>query len=124
MVDSRINSFEQLIAWQKSQSLAVDIYKVTQNFPSNESFALIDQLRRAASSVSANIAEGFGRRTLKDKQHFYAMSYGSLLETKNFIYLAQKLGYLNVQKQEVVLANITDCQKLINALNRSINAKK
>lgn len=123
MVDS-ITSFEQLTAWQRAQDLAVDIYRLTRSFPSEEKFALTDQLRRAASSVSANIAEGFGRRTLKDKLHFYAIAYGSLLESKNFVYLSARLGYVDDISQETILEKITDCQKLINALIRSINEKQ
>lgn len=121
MVDSKIKSFEDLIVWQKAQDLAVIIYKITKNFPPEEKFGLTDQIRRSASSVSANIAEGFGRRTIKDKQHFYTMSYGSLLETKNFVYLAQKLNYINISDSESIIITITDCQKLINAITRSLN---
>ena len=88
MVDGRIASFEQLTVWQESQALAVSVYKITKLFPKDEMFALTNQLRRAASSISANIAEGFGRETSKDKSHFYTIAYGSLLEVKNFIYLS------------------------------------
>jgi four helix bundle protein len=118
----KISSFEQMIVWQKSQDLAVSIYELTKSFPKEEKFALIDQVRRAASSISANIAEGFGRRTAKDKLHFYAMAYGSLLETKNFIYLSERLSYIDTVTKEKVVLLTTDCQKLMNALMRSINA--
>jgi four helix bundle protein len=91
MGNIKIESFEQLNVWQKSQDLAVDIYKLTKDFPSDELFAITNQLRRAASSISANIAEGFGRQTNKDKLHFYVIAYGSLLEVKNFLYLSNKL---------------------------------
>lgn len=121
MVDSKITSFENLIVWQKSQDLAVLVYKVSKHFPQDERFALTDQIRRAASSVSANIAEGFGRRSQKDKLHFYTMSYGSLLETKNFIYLAERLSYIDQDSLDTVLIATTDCQKLLNALMRSLS---
>lgn len=124
MVDRlKITGFEQLVVWQKSQDLAVLIYKITKTFPSEEKFALTDQIRRAATSVSANIAEGFGRRTLKDKVHFYTIAYGSLLETKNFIYLAEKLSLTDSATKHQISETITDCQKLLNALMRSINEK-
>ncbi len=122
MVDRvKITGFEQLIAWQKSQDLAVAIYKITKPFPADERFALTNQLRRAVSSVSANIAEGFGRRSAKDKLHFYAIAYGSLLETKNFAYLAARLNYLDEKALNSLILDMTDCQKLLNALSRSIN---
>ena len=116
----KIESFEQLIVWQKSQDLAVDIYKETKSFPSDELFAITNQLRRAASSISANIAEGFGRQTNKDKLHFYVISYGSLLEVKNFLYLSNKLSYISDIKLEELLQKCLNCQKLINASKKSL----
>lgn len=116
----KIQSFEQLIAWRKAQDIAVHVYKLTQLFPSEEQFALTNQIRRAATSISANVAEGFGRRSKKDKQHFYTMAYGSLLEVKNFTYLAKRLGYIKKISLQTTITQITDCQKLINALTRSV----
>lgn len=79
----KITSFEDLRVWQKSQNLAIEVYKITKKFPKAELFAMTSQIRRAATSVSANIAEGFGRVSKADKLHFYTMAYGSLLEAKN-----------------------------------------
>jgi four helix bundle protein len=110
---TKIKSFEQLTVWQKSIEFCVLIYKNTDNFPSSEQFGLTNQLRRASSSISANIAEGFGRRTKNDKLHFYTIAYGSLLEVKSFLYLAQKLGYLNDISS--LILNTADLQKLLNA---------
>ena len=123
MVDSKnpkITSFEQLIVWQKSQNLAVDVYKITKSFPKDELFGLTSQIRRAASSVSANIAEGFGRVSLNDKKHFMTIAYGSLLETKNFLYLAEKLKYIDTETLDVLLKQSTSCQKLLNAFKASL----
>ncbi|MBA3757289.1 four helix bundle protein [Candidatus Saccharibacteria bacterium] len=116
----KIQTFEQLIAWQKAQDLAVLSHNLTKKFPGDERFSLISQLRRASNSVSANIAEGFGRRTSKDKVQFYTIAYGSLLEVKNYLYLAEKLGYLTKKDMIESLNLVTDTQKLINALMRSI----
>lgn len=116
----KINSFEQLEVWQESQNLAVFVYKITKSFPSDELFAITNQLRRAASSISANIAEGFGRMSVKDKTHFYTMAYGSLLEVKNFLYLSNKLNYLTDQNLQNALLRCTSCQKLIIASKKSI----
>ena len=91
--------------WQDSQDYAVAIYQTTKKFPDEEKYALVDQMRRAASSVSANIAEGFGRNseTFKDTARFYKIALGSLLETKNFIYLSQRLGYVTLEEgQELI----------------------
>jgi four helix bundle protein len=121
MVDGiKIESFEQLTVWQESQNLAVSIYYVTRSFPKDELFAITNQLRRAASSISANIAEGFGRKTNKDKVHFYVMAYGSLLEVKNFLYLSNRLAYLADKDLDRILQQCTSCQKLINASKKSL----
>ena len=117
----KIKAFEQLIAWQEAQKLALLVYKATKSFPKEEVFGITSQLRRASSSVSANIAEGFGRQTKKDKIHFLVIAYGSLLETKNFLYLSEKLGYIPKEQLESILEQCVSCQKLINAYKRSIN---
>ncbi|CAN5401924.1 four helix bundle protein [soil metagenome] len=111
----KITKFEDMTVWQESQELAVLVYHVTKKFPGDEQYALTSQLRRAASSVSANIAEGFGRATSKDRSHFYHIALGSLLETKNFIYLSARLEYIT--KDEVV-ATI----KGIDSVHRQITA--
>ena len=119
MVD-RITSFEQLTVWQESQLLAVAVYKVTKLFPKDELFAMTNQLRRAASSISANIAEGFGRSSANDKKHFYTMAYGSLLEVRSFLLLAEKLQYVTDSQIADLLAQCTSCQKLINASKKAL----
>lgn len=117
---NNITSFEQLTVWQESQLFAVEVYKVTKKFPKEEIFAITSQLRRASSSISANIAEGFGRTASKDKLHFYTMAYGSLLEVKNFLYLSEKLGYLQTSELEKLIAQSISCQKLINAFKAGL----
>lgn len=118
---SKIESFEDLVVWQQSQTFAVAVYSVTKSFPKDEQFGITNQLRRAASSISANIAEGFGRQTNKDKIHFYTIAYGSLLEVKNFLYLSNKLGYISDSELENLLKQSTICQKLINASKKSLS---
>jgi len=118
---NNITSFEQLTVWRESQLFAVNIYKVTKQFPKDEIFAMTSQLRRAASSISANIAEGFGRSSTKDKLHFYTMAYGSLLEVKNFLYLAEKLEYLQKAELDELITHSISCQKLINAFKSGLS---
>jgi len=83
MNNNKIESFTDLIVWQEGHSLVIKIYCVTKNFPKEEIFSLINQMKRAAISITSNIAEGFGRQTLKEKIQFYYMSQGSLTESKN-----------------------------------------
>lgn len=99
--------------------LAVEVYKCTDNFPKSEQFGITNQLRRAASAISANIAEGFGRKSHKDKSHFYTIAYGSLMETKSFLLLAGRLGYIT--SLELYLEHIQDTQKLLSVLIRTTN---
>lgn len=115
-----IRSFEGLTVWQESQKLAVEIYGLTKSFPKEELFAMTNQVRRAAASISANIAEGFGRVSTNDKLHFYTMAYGSLLEVKNFLYLSEKLGYIDDRQLKETLDHCTSCQKLINAFKSGL----
>lgn len=104
--------------WQESQLFAVEVYRVTENFPRSEVYGMTSQLRRASSSISANIAEGFGRTGTNDKLRFYTIAYGSLLETKNFLYLAQKLGYIDQDILNNLIEHSLMCQKLLNGLKR------
>lgn len=110
--------FEQLRVWQNSMDLTVEIYKLTKLFPADEKFALTDQIRRASSSVPANVAEGFGRHSIKDKLKFYNVAFGSLLETKSHLYLAGKLGYLDEEKNKEVIEQLVHVQKELNAFIR------
>ena len=91
----KIRSFEDLEVWQKSHAMVLSLYKITAEFPKEERFGLTSQLRRAAVSVPANIAEGFTRRSLKDKIHFYNIAQASLHETKYYLILARDLGFMS-----------------------------
>lgn len=120
MANGKIIGFEDLEVWQVSQSWAVDVYQATKSFPADEKYALTSQIRRSVASVSANIAEGFGRRSNKDKLHFYTIAYGSALETKNFLHLAYKLGYMKDDTLDQLLAESVTVQKLLNAFMRPL----
>lgn len=123
VVRDKILSFEDMTAWQEAITLAVSIYQLTKTFPKEEQFALTSQIRRAATSISANIAEGFGRYGLKEKMQFYKIAYGSLLEVKSFLYLSEKLGYCSSADLDDTLTSITLLQKRINALIASIPSR-
>ncbi|MBI3109913.1 four helix bundle protein [Candidatus Daviesbacteria bacterium] len=94
MTQVTIKSFTDLNVWKESHKLVLMIYKITNSFPSKETYSLIDQMRRAVASITANIAEGFGRQTYREKAQFYYLAQGSLLELKNFILIAKDVGYL------------------------------
>lgn len=90
-----IKTFKDLMVWQEGHKLVIMVYKLTQKFPKSELFGLVSQMRRAVISITSNIAEGFGRRTYKDRMQFYYMSQGSLTELKNQLLVAKDIGYTN-----------------------------
>ena len=112
----KITSFTQLIVWQKGHRLVLLVYKITKKFPKDELFGLVSQLRRALISITSNIAEGFGRRSLKEKIHFYSIAAGSLTEVQNQLLIARDLGYITNQEFQVCAALSVEIAKLINAL--------
>lgn len=119
----KISSFTSLFAWKEAHKLTLFIYKELQEFPDYEKFGLSDQLRRSVSSISANIAEGFGRHTQKDKIHFYYIANGSLTETQNHLLVARDLKYLSEKNFKEIAEQTIITSKLINGLIKSINSK-
>ena len=91
--------YRGLIAWQKSDDLAVAVYQATLHFPKDEVYGLRSQMRRSAVSVPANIAEGSGKRTAKDRRASYDDAMGELNELEYYINLARRLGYLDEETE-------------------------
>lgn len=87
--------FEKLDAWQMSEDLAVETYQLLRKFPSYEQYAMCNQIRRAVTSISFNIAEGSGRTSYKEKIRFIEIAFGSLRETYSQLHLALRLGYIS-----------------------------
>jgi four helix bundle protein len=113
-------SFEDLLVWQKAHQLVLAIYRVTRSFPIDERFGLASQLRRAASSITANIAEGFRRDSSRDKARILNIAEGSVAETHNFLILARDLGYIAADfgGDEVI-----EVGKLLNSYRQAIVKK-
>jgi four helix bundle protein len=112
----KIKSFTDLDAWKKGHELALTIYKITQQFPKEEMFGLISQLRRAAVSITSNIAEGFSRQSFKEKVQFYSMALGSVTEVQNQLLISRDIGYLT-NVDFIKLADLTiDVNKITNGL--------
>lgn len=91
----RTKSFKDLIVWQKSYRLVLEIYKITKRFPKSENYGLSQQMRRAAVSIPSNIAEGYGRKHKAEYHQFLAVAYGSLLELETQYLLAIDLKYVS-----------------------------
>ena len=113
-------SFEQLIVWQKAHSYVLAIYKITKQYPKEELFCLVNQMRRAAASITANIAEGYAKISSKDKLRFYNISQGSLEETRNFIILSKDLGYITLQDKEQLGIQAAEISRLLNAYCKAL----
>jgi len=116
---NKIRNFYDLEAWKKGHLLALNIYKMTKNFPREEIYGITSQLRRAASSIAANIAEGFARYHFKDKTKFYYNARGSVAEVQNFLLLAKDLSYIDLKTCNEFVEKANEISKLINGLIRS-----
>ena len=112
-------SFTDMPVWKMSFDLSVEIFNLTNDLPRSEDYGLTSQIRRAASSISANLSEGYGRQTNADKAHFYIMARGSAYETQNHLLYGNKVGYFEREKMEVLFNQYKD---LIYSLNRLIKA--
>lgn len=117
----KIKDFTQLDVWKEAHGLALDIYRITKDFPKEEIYALVSQMRRAAYSAPSNIAEGFARFGIKDKVRFYNIAQGSLEELKYFIILSKDLGY--IENDEEYFAKAKGVARLLTGLVKSVNAR-
>ncbi len=113
---SKIRTFTDLHAWQEGHKLVVLVYQVTKKFPKEETYSLIDQMRRAASSVTSNIAEGFGRQGYKEKIQFYYLAQGSLTELKNQILIAKDVDYLDEKEYSLLQDQANVAHQLLQGL--------
>lgn len=119
-----IQSFRDLEVWKKAHALVLDIYKVTESFPDRERFGVVSQVRRSASSVPANIAEGFGRRSTKELLQHLGIARGSLEETRYFLILSKDLRYLGPEDYARLDKQCDSVAQLLNALARSLRNRK
>jgi four helix bundle protein len=120
----KISNFFELDAWKKAHQFVLGIYGATQDFPKEELFGITSQLRRAASSISANIAEGFSRYHYNDKIRFYLNARGSVSEVQSFLFLSRDLGYLGEVDFKKLFLESEEVGKLINGLIRAIDKQK
>lgn len=114
-----IRHFTDLFAWKKNHEFVKLVYQITKKFPEDEKFALTSQLRRSASSITANIAEGYGRYHLKDKIRFYYQARGSNTESQNHLILAYELNYLTEEEYLKLKAIVFEGYKILCGLIRT-----
>jgi four helix bundle protein len=113
---SQIQSYRDLIVWQKSMDLAEMVYLKSQNFPADERFGLTSQIRRSSTSIPSNIAEGYGRRSTGDYKRFLNISVGSKNECLTQVELSFRLGFLNENDFKQLMNLGEEISKMLNAL--------
>lgn len=117
-------SYRDLLVWQKSMTLAKEIYKLTAEFPPEEKFGLISQMRRAAVSIPSNIAEGQARNTTGEFILFISHAEGSLAELDTQLALAVELNFLSAEKAKACVDSIVELRRMANGLRRAITGEK
>lgn len=111
-----LTSYKDLIVWQKSFALVLEIYKITGKFPPHELFGLVSQMRRASISVPSNIAEGYSRNNRGEYVHFVAIAYASGAELETQLLLAKELNYLTAQDFIKINSLLVEVLKMLNKL--------
>ena len=111
--------YRKLIAYQKGKEVVKRTYKLLKKFPSEERYAMCDQLRRASVSITSNIAEGINRFSVKDKAHFIEMAFGSLMEVSSQFEIAEELGYITVEDRMSMDLLIEEVARLLSGLQKT-----
>ena len=115
------SNYKNLVVWQKSMVLTLNIYKIVKKLPKEEMFALSDQMRRAAVSLPSNIAEGCGRRLQGELKYFLRIASGSAAELETQMQICLNLGYLQSEDIEESLSLLHEVEKMLNSF---MNSKK
>lgn len=117
----KTKTFKELIVWQKSHKLVLEIYKTTKAYPKDEVYSLTSQLRRAGVSIAANISEGYKKKSKASKLNFLNISEGSLEEVKYYILLSKDLGYITEKEFINLDAMCDEVGRLINGYSMGIS---
>ena len=118
-----INSFRDLVVWQKGMVLVQTAYRLTRKLPKHELFGLSSQIQRAAVSVPANIAEGHARDSTKEYLHHLSFSRGSLAELETLVVAAEQLEYLRPEESRDILQQCSEISRMLGALQRQLKSK-
>ena len=119
----KVRNYRDLAVWQRGMDIALAVYQATKEFPDDERFGIISQLRRAATSVPANIAEGHGRSSTKDYLRHISIAIGSLAETATFIELAGRLNYGSIDELRRIFELITEERRMLRTLQKSLRRR-
>ena len=116
-----MQDFKKLKVWEKAHQLTLDVYAVSKKFPKDEMFALTSQIRRASSSVAANIAEGCGRKSKNEFSHFLAIAIGSLSEVEYFLLLAKDLKYMTPSEYEKLDVQANEAKRMLISFQQKVD---
>lgn len=116
---NEVFGYRKLIAYQKGKEMVKRTYQLLKKFPSEERYAMCDQLRRASVSITSNIAEGINRFSVKDKAHFVEMAYGSLMEVSSQFEIAEELGYISSEDRLSMDILVEEEARLLSGLLNS-----
>jgi len=111
-----MQDFKKLKVWQKSHDLTIAVYQVSKSFPKDERFGLTSQIRRAAVSIPANIAEGCGRPTGKDRARFFGIAGGSASETEYLLILSHDLNFIDKEAEVELLEKVREIKRMLTSL--------
>ncbi|WP_025764058.1 four helix bundle protein [Dyadobacter tibetensis] len=117
-----MRNFRNYHVWEQSHQLVLSLYNITKEFPSEERFGLISQLRRAVISIPTNISEGCAKISEKDFARYLGISYGSCQEVEYLTYLAKDLGYMSTEIYDSIQAEIVSIKKQLYQLIKKLNA--
>lgn len=115
-----LESFKELIAWQKSMDLVTQIYQVTSKFPQSEMYGLSSQIKRAVVSIPSNISEGYQRKTKNEYLQFLYISYGSCAEVETQLRIARNLSFISDVLFETTLFQLSEVSKILHGLLNSL----
>lgn len=119
----KIQTYKDLIVWKKGMLLVTDVFELTEKFPKSELYGIVSQIRRAAVSIPSNIAEGWGRRSVKEYRQFYAIAYGSVLELETQLLISQKLKFGDGLKYAAIYDLLTEVSKMLHVMAFNLKTK-
>ncbi|MFZ9847186.1 MAG: four helix bundle protein [Flavobacteriales bacterium] len=122
-MENKIQSYKDLIVWQKAITVVTDIYAVSKLFPAEEKFGLVSQLNRAVVSIPANIAEGWGRESSKNYLQFLKISRGSIMEVETLLIISHNLKYISIEVFTDLSTKLDEVGRILQGVIKSINEK-
>jgi len=119
-----MKNYRDLILWQKSVELVLDIYKLTEQFPQKEFFGITAQIRRCAVSIPSNVAEGFGRKPNKEFMRFLTIAMGSLFELQTQLFISLKLDFINQEIHKIVYSDTREIEIILKTLIEKLKTNR